>query len=190
MQDQVKKNLKPVNYVGIAAMTLLLAGTLAFGIYPQYKEGQADIRLTAEKKAAFERAEALRPIVQAAQREVELSQKRLADAEQRMPKGQPDNQFSKELNEVAKAAGIRVEKMPPMGKPQPEGPYNSILVSVEGTGDWDSCVRFLKGISSMNRISRLDSVVVDTESEAATTLGGRPPLCHIVVKFSTFYLEP
>jgi len=188
MQDQVKQRLKVVNYVGIAAITLLLSGTMAFGIYPLYKEGQADIRQTVEKKIAFERAEALRPVVLAAQADLNAAAQRLSDAEKRMPKGQPDNQFSKELNEVAKAAGILVEKTPPMGKPQADGPYNSMLVSVEGVGDWDSCMNFLKGISHMNRISRLESVVIDTESESPAAVTTRP-ICRIVVKFSTFYME-
>ena len=86
MQDQVKKSLKVVNYTGIAALTLLLAGTLAFGVIPMRNEGLADIRMTAEKRAAFDHAEALRPVVMAAQAQAETSQQRLNDAENACPR--------------------------------------------------------------------------------------------------------
>ena len=187
MQDPVKQNLRTVNYTGIAGVLLLLVGTLALGVYPQYRDGQNLILATDKTAAARERVESLRTDLRAARKELQVSQQRLADAEKRMPKGPPDNEFSKELNDVAKAAGIRVESMPPVGKPQSDGTYQAVQVSVEGTGNWASCMRFLRGISGMNRISRLDSVVLETGEGMG--VGSVDPVCHIQVRFSTFFRE-
>ena len=132
--------------------------------------------------------EELRAAIRAARSELETSQKRLADAEERIPKGPPDNKFANELEAVAAAAGIRQESTPPPGAPQTDGTYNAVQVSVEGSGDWESCLRFLRGISEMKRLSRLDLVVLDTEREGMAQ-GTASSTCHILVKFSAFYRE-
>jgi len=40
----------------------------------------------------------------------------------------------------------------------------------------------------MNRVSRLESVVFDTERDGVNAIS-KTPVCHILVKFSTYYLE-
>jgi Tfp pilus assembly protein PilO len=190
MQDPIKQNLKIVNYTGIAAVTLFLAGTLAFGMYPMYKRGREDIRATAEKQEARQRVGALRQDITDARTRVQAAESRLQEAEKRLPAKAPDsdNEFSRELNEVAKAAGIRVESMPPMSKPKSDGVYKFVNVTVDGTGDWESCLRFLRGIDNMNRVVRLDSVLLDTQKDAHSQFGASSA-CRILVRFSTYYLE-
>ena len=188
MQDPARQNLRGVNHAAIAAVTLLLVTTLAFGVYPMYTQGQRNIQAAADKEAALQRVETLREDVKTARAEMQVSEIRLLDAEKRLPRGSPDSQFGKELNEVAKKAGIRVESMPPLSEPQSYGDYSAVVISVDGSGDWESCVRFLRGISGMNRITRLDLVVLDADQETSAQ-GHADPVCHMVVKFSTFYRE-
>lgn len=188
MQDPARKSLRVVNRTAIAAVTVLLVTALAFEVYPNYAQGRRNIQAAIETEAALLRVETLRQDVKMAQAEVRISETRLLEAEKHIPRGGPDSQFGKELNEVAKKAGIRVESMPPIGEPQTYGDYRAVVVSVDGTGDWESCFRFLRGISGMNRISRLDSVVLDSEQDT-TAQGRTDPVCHMLVKFSTFYRE-
>jgi hypothetical protein len=186
-QIALKRRLRVVNFAGLAAATLLLASTLAFGIYPMYRQGRQDIRAAADKADALQRIETLHVYVRDAAQQLDASQRRLLAAETRIPLGPPDNNFSKELNEVAKAAGIRVESSPPLGRPLAEGAYKSVAVSVDGSGTWESCVRFLRGISTMQRLARLDSVTLDDRGSLAA--GTDNPTLHILVRFSTFYRE-
>jgi Tfp pilus assembly protein PilO len=186
-QNAVRRSLRVVNAVGLAAVVLLLTLTAAFGIIPMYRSGQQDIRAAREKEAARERIETLRANVQDARQQEDASQRRLQAAEIRIPLGPPDSAFSKELNEVANVAGIRVESTPPMARPVVAGAYKAVAVSVEGSGTWESCMRFLRGISNMERLARLDSVTVDDRGGMAT--GSTNPTLHILVKFSTFYRE-
>lgn len=187
MQDPVKHKLRTVNYAGIAGVLLLVVGTLALGVYPMYQDGQEKILARAKTQAACSRIESLRGEVEKVAKELQASQQRLTDAEKNIPSGAPDYRLNQELTDVARAAGIRVESTPPLGAPQSDGAYKAVAVSVDGTGDWESCMRFLRGISAMRRISRLDTVTLDTDRDG---LGpGGSPVCHIMVKFSTFYRE-
>ena len=189
MHDPVKQSLKIVHYSALAAVSLLLAGTVAFGIYPLRKSGADDIRAAAELRASLTRLEQLRLANARAQVQVEEAAARLGEAEKRLAPGPPDSAFNKELTDLAKAAGIRIENMPPVGAPKDAGAYKSVQVTVVGTGDWDSCYKFLSGLRSMDRIVRLDSVLMDTQDKDGKTLAADKVTCQVTVKFSTFYME-
>jgi hypothetical protein len=151
MQDRVKQSLRIVNYTAIAAVTLLLACTAAFGIYPLRRGGADDIRAAADLRASLTRLEQLRLANARAQVQVDDASQRLRQAETRLASGPPDSDFNKELTDVAKAAGIRVENMPPVGAPKDAGAYKSVQVTIVGSGNWESCYKFLSGLRSMDR---------------------------------------
>jgi Tfp pilus assembly protein PilO len=189
MQDKVKKSLKVVHYTGIGVMTLLLAGTVAFGVLPMRQHMNDDLKASNELKAAVKRLEQLKLASAVAIRDMQESERLLREAEEQIASGPPDSAFSKGLTEVAKAAGIRIENMPPVGAPADVGAYKSVQVTVVGTGDWDNCYKFLAGLRSMNRIVRLDSVVMDRQEKDGRTLTADKVVCQLTVKFSTFYME-
>jgi hypothetical protein len=189
MQDPVKQSLKIVHYAGIAIVTLLLACTVAFGIYPMRKTGADDIRATNELRGSLTRLEQLRLANARAEVQIKDAAQRLQEAEQRLASGPPDSAFNKELTDVAKAAGLRIENMPPVGSPKTVGAYKSVQVTIVGSGDWESCYRFLSGLRSMDRISQLDSVIMDIPDKDGKNLAAEKVICQITVKFSTFYME-
>ena len=62
-------------------------------------------------------------------------------------------------------------------------------VTIVGSGDWESCYRFLSGLRSMDRIARLDSVIMDNQDKDGKSPVTYKVVCQITVKFSTFYME-
>jgi len=189
MQDRVKQSLKIVHYAGIAVVTLLLACTVAFGIYPMRKTGADDIRAANDLRGSITRLEQLHLANARAEVQIREASQRLQEAEQHLASGPPDSAFNKELTDVAKAAGIRIENMPPVGSPKTAGAYKSVQVTVVGSGDWESCYRFLSGLRSMDRIARLDSVIMDNQDKDGKAPVTDKVVCQITVKFSTFYME-
>jgi hypothetical protein len=189
MQDRVKQSLKIVNYSAIAAVTLLLACTVAFGIYPMRKSGADDIRAANDLRGSLARLEQLRLGNARAEVQIHEAAARLQEAEKRLASGPPDSAFNKELTDVAQAAGIRIENMPPVGAPKDAGAYKSVQVTVVGSGDWESCYKFLSGLRAMDRIARLDSVIMDTQDKDGKNLAADKVVCKVTVKFSTFYME-
>jgi hypothetical protein len=189
MQDNLKKSLKIVNYAGIAAVTLLLAGTIAFGIIPMRGSGTADIAATTDLRGSIDRLEQLRLANARAEVQLQDSQERLDQAEKHLASGPPDAAFNNELSAVAKKAGIRIENMPPVGEPKAEGAYKTVQVTIIGSGEWDSCYSFLNGLRTMNQIARLDSVVMNIEDKDGKARASNKVNCQITVKFSTFYME-
>ncbi len=182
MHEQVKQSLKIVNYAGIAVVVLLLAGAAAFGIYPMLKSGAEDITATAALNGSLARLEQLRLASARAQTQIQEAEKRLAS-------GPPDSAFNKELSDVAKAAGIRIENMPPVGSPKSAGAYKTVQVTVVGSGDWDSCYKFLAGLRAMSQIARLDSATIDIQDKDAKARASDKVNCSLTVQFSTFYME-
>jgi hypothetical protein len=189
MQDPVKQSLKIVHYAGFAAVTLLLACTVAFGIYPMRKTGADDIRAANELRSSLSRLEQFRLANARVQMQIQDAALRLQEAEQSLASGPPDSAFNKELTDVAKAAGIRIENMPPVGNPKNDGAYKAVQVTIVGSGDWECCYRFLSGLRTMDRISRLDSVIMDIQDKDGKALASDKVVCQITVKFSTFYME-
>jgi Tfp pilus assembly protein PilO len=189
MQDNVKKSLKVVHYTGMGVMTLLLAGTVAFGMLPMRQHTRDDIRASQDLKAAVNRLEQLNLANAVAMRDMQESRSLLQEAEKQIASGPPDSVFNKELTEVAKAAGIRIDNMPPVGASKDAGAYKSVQVTVVGTGDWNNCYKFLAGLRSMNRIVRLDSVVMDRQDKDGRAQATDRVTCQLTVRFSTFYME-
>ncbi len=189
MHEKVKKSLKVVHYTGIAVMTLLLAGAVAFGVLPMRQHTNDDLRARDDLKAAIQRLEQLNLADAVALRDMQQSEKLLQEAEKQIASGPPDSGFNKDLTEVAKAAGIRIENMPPVGAARDAGAYKSVQITVVGTGGWENCYKFLAGLRSMNRIVRLDSVVMDRQDKDGRTHAADNVVCQVTVKFSTFYME-
>ncbi len=189
MQEKVRQSLKVVNYVAIGTIALLLASTLAFGILPMRRRGNDDIKAANELRGSLARFDQLRLANARAEVQIHDAEVRLREAEKHLASGPPDSAFNRELTEVAKAAGIRIENMPPVSAPKDAGAYKTVQVTVVGTGDWESCYKFLSGLRSMNRVLRLDSVTMDVQDKDGRAHAADRVVCQLTVKFSTFYME-
>jgi hypothetical protein len=189
MQQNIKQSLKVVHYTAIGIVTVLLACTVAFGILPMRQRGKEDIKAAAELRASLDRLDQLKLANARAEVQLRESEDRLSEAQKHLASGPPDNAFNRQLTQVAQTAGIRIENMPPIAPPKDAGAYKTVQVTVVGVGDWDSCYKFLAGLRSMDRLLRLDTVVLDTQDKDPKSQLSDKALCQLTVKFSTFFME-
>lgn len=189
MHEPIKQNLKVVHYTAVGILVALLACTVTFGIIPMHNRGIDDIRATADLRKSLDRLEQLKLANARAEVQLHESEARLKEAEKQLASGPPDNAFNRELTKVAQAAGIRIENMPPVAPSKNAGTYKTVQVTVVGSGDWESCYKFLAGLRSMNLIVRLDTVVMDAQDKDPKSQLSDKTICQLTVKFSTFYME-
>jgi hypothetical protein len=189
MQEKVKQSLKIVHFTALGIITVLLACTVAFGILPMRQRGHDDIQAATALRGSLERFNQLRLANARAEVQIQEAEVRLQEAEKHLASGPPDSAFNRELTEVAKAAGIRIENMPPVSAPKVAGAYKTVQVTVIGTGDWASCYKFLSGLRAMNSVQRLDTVVMDLQDKDGRAHAADQVVCQLTVKFSTFYME-
>jgi Tfp pilus assembly protein PilO len=188
MQDNLKAHLRIVNYVGAAAVVLLLGGVTVFGIVPMYKRGTTNINAARDLRQTLNKFEGLSTTLAHVEEQRKETEARLAEVEKRLPSSLEASKFNSELTQVAKSAGIRVESMPKPEPLQDAGGYKALPVEIVGKGDWASCEKFLTGIRAMNRLTRLDSVTFDLDKESLKQ-NPENPICLMTVKFSTFFME-
>jgi hypothetical protein len=189
MHPQIKQRLKLVHFTAIGILVVMLACTFAFGIIPMRRKGNDDIRAANDLRGSIVRLDQLRLANARAQVQLQDAETRLKESERRLASGPPDNAFNRELTKVAKDAGIRIENMPPIRDAKDFGSYKTVQVTVVGSGDWESCYKFLAGLRGMDRVVRLDTVVMDLQDKDAKYLAAGKVLCQLTVKFSTFYME-
>jgi Tfp pilus assembly protein PilO len=186
MSDALKKSMQKVNAAGAAAVILVLAGTVAFGIAPVYKEGTQKIHDANRLKAELAALDGLSQTLAQMEEERKQTEALLAENEKRLPSSSETNVFIKELAKVTNAAGIQVDGTNYPTTLKDSGGYKSLPVQVSGTGDWEACYKFLTGLRSMNRLTRLDSLALEVDKNA--TAAAERPICRITVNFSTFFM--
>jgi Tfp pilus assembly protein PilO len=187
MSDVIKKSMQTVNITGAAAVALLVAGSVAFGVVPLYKQGTQKVAEAARLKSELAALDGLSQTLNQVESERKGTEALLTEYEKRLPRSSETNVFIKELATVTKAAGIQVDGTTYPTTLKDAGGYKSLPVQVSGTGDWESCYKFLTGLRQMNRLTRLDSLVLEVDKKEKTAASDRP-LCHITVNFSTFFM--
>jgi Tfp pilus assembly protein PilO len=186
MSDVIKKKLQIVNISGAAALAFLVAGTVALGIAPLYKQGNGKIADAARLKGELAALDGLSQTLTQVEADRKHTEGLLAEYERRLPSSSETNVFIKELAGVTKSAGIQVDGTTYPTTLKDSGGYKSLPVQVTGSGDWDACYKFLTGLRQMNRLTRLDSLVLEVDKSVKTAADR--PLCHITVNFSTFFM--
>jgi Tfp pilus assembly protein PilO len=184
MLDVVKKRLRLINVIGAAAVVSLLAGTAALGVMPMLGDRSKSIRDAGELTANLSELDVLKLKVARVQEEQKFCEVRLKDAESRLPSVEAVNQFVPDLAKVAEEAGLQVNNVAPTKDPRDSGDYKLMSVQVQGTGDWETCYKFLTGLRAQNRkLTRLDGLRLEVDHERSTS---EKTVCRITVDISTF----
>jgi Tfp pilus assembly protein PilO len=184
MLDIVRKRLRLINVVGAAAVVSLLAGTGVFGVMPMLKARAQSIREAAELTANLSELDVLKLKVARVEEDQKSCEARLKEAEALLPSVNAVNQFVPDLAKVAEEAGLQVNNVVPTKDPKDSGDYKLLAVQVQGTGDWETCYKFLTGLRAQNRkLTRLDGVRLEVDREKM--IEGKP-MCRITVDISTF----
>ncbi len=184
MSDIIKSRLRLINFCAATGLVVLLSGTLALGVYPLYRKGGDEMRKAQDLKRQLSDLDGLSKTLSQVEAERVATEARLTDAEARLPNSKAMDQFMQQLAKVAEDVGLQVDAVSP--RPLKEsGDYKAMPVQIVGAGDWNTCYKFLTGLRTMNRLTRLDEVVMELERDENKALSDRPR-CRITVNISTF----
>ncbi len=194
MSEQMKKSLQMVNLIGAAIIVGGIVAPAAFGVNALFAMGLASERETAgltTRLLEFDRLSKTFDQVDPDRRDAEA---RLQSAESKLPNSKAMDEFLHELASVAENVGLQVDSTVPSKELEDAGGYKSLPVAISGSGDWETCYRFLTGLRSMKRLTRLDSLVLDLDksqsSSADTPQSMRDkPMCHMTITLSTFMVR-
>jgi Tfp pilus assembly protein PilO len=190
MMTKIKQRQRVIDLCGISAMLVLVCSSLAFGVYPLYRRANAAAAESADLRKELSQLDGLSRTLAQVESDRKTTEARLAEAESRLPNSKAMDQFMQQLAKVAEGAGLQVDGISP--KPLKEsGDYKAMPVDISGTGDWNTCYKFLLGLRTMNRLTRLDELVIDLDkadkpgSTDKASFADRP-VCRIRVSISTF----
>jgi Tfp pilus assembly protein PilO len=191
MADVIHQRLRVVNIIGAAALVALLAGT-GVGAAKLYAGGRDYMRQSADLQKSLTDFDGLSTTLDQFEAAKKQTQARLDAAESRLPTSNAMDQFLHELAQVAQSAGLQVDSTIPGKETQDAAGYTAKPVSISGSGDYDTCYKFLNGLHKMNRLTRLDSLTLEVDKSHASP-GENPaaaalekPSCHMSVSISTF----
>ncbi len=191
MSDKINQRLRMVNLIGAAAIICGVALPAGFGVTTLYGLGRKSEANTAQLRGKLAELDGLSNTLDQVEAQKKQTESRLSQAESRLPTSNAMDQFLHELAKVAEDAGLRVDATVPGKEVQDAGGYQAKPVTISGLGDWDTSYKFLTGLRKMNRLTRLDSLVLeldkthnsgDTNPAAAL----ERPLCRMSITISTF----
>ena len=186
MANDIKQRLRVINATAAATLVVVLAAAAAMGVVPPYREGVHKIQESARLTQEIKDLDALTLQVARAKVDMSTRETRLADAETRLPNAGTLNQFLQELAKIAEDAGLQVDALEPARDAKSAGAYKLMSVHLTGTGDWETCNRFLTSLRGANRkLARLDKLSLDSLRDKAS----ERPLCHITVDISTLIVR-
>jgi Tfp pilus assembly protein PilO len=185
MPDEIKKRIRTIDIGGAVTIAVIALLTALVVAVPLRQQSQANVARAAELKQGLAEFDALDQTIAAARKDLDATQRRLKEAESRLPREGENAQFMQELARVADDAGLQVDSINPRPV-APAGEYKVMPYEINGSGDFSTCYKFLQGLRHMNRLTRLDDLllqsVVPTKDSPAKASG----VCTIRVTISTF----
>ena len=184
--EVLNKRLRTIDWIAASVLLAGVAATLAAGVLPVTSRARANNRSAETYRHELAKLDGLKNTLSQVETELERTHHRLALAETRMPTTGAMDQFMVQLAKVADDSGLQVEGITP--KPlQDAASYKVMPVEISGTGTFETCYTFLTGLRKMNRLTRLDDLVVQLQQSGADR--ERPPgqpVCRVTVGISTF----
>lgn len=193
MSDLIKKRLRAIDLAGLG-LILLLTGTTAFGCLVSLKRDHQQIQAkTQDLQEDLTRLTQLSLNLSKAEMDLKNTKARLVLEEAKLPTTNAMDKFVSEVAHVAETAGLKVNAINPHALVNASN-YHVLPVEISGSGSWTTCYKFLTGLREMNRITRLDDLImqVDTDEQPLTPSGStavsvaKVPMCKMSVTISTF----
>ncbi len=181
----ISARLRTINFVGAVALLAILSGTAALGVLPMYRAGTKDIAESHALREQLSQLDGLSVTLAQVESAKAQTESRLTEAEAQLPTSNAMDQFMQQLASVAEQAGLQVDATIPSKDIKEAGGYKTGPFEISGTGDWDSCYRFLTGLRETKRLTRLDALTLDGTKDHKDAPGDRPT-CRIVVNLSVF----
>lgn len=185
MPDIIKSRLRLINISGALCLVLVVCAAVFLGIVPLYAQ---TIRNRASANALEQdlaKLNGLSNTLNQVEGELKSTESRLAQAETRFPTSSAMEDFMTQLAKAADDAGLQVISIAPLPLQRVDN-YKVLPLQITGTGSFENCYKFLAGLRKMNRLTRLDDLVLQLENQPDKAHADQVPVCKIVVGISTF----
>ncbi len=180
-----------MNLIGACCVLGGVMAPSAFAAYHFLTEGQDRVKESAVLQQSLSALDGLNKTLSDVESARKQTESRLSEAEARLPNSQSMDDFLGQIAKVEEKAGLLVDSTTFDRDLKEAGGYKSLPVCISGAGKWDTCYKFLTGLRSMNRLTRLDSLSLEVEKttaegKAAPFGPGQEPPCQITINISTF----
>jgi Tfp pilus assembly protein PilO len=191
MPDLLKQRIHTINMIAAAVVVGGIIAPAAFGAFHYYTDGRAQVRQAGTLRQSLDELDGLNKTLDEVEAARKNTESRLAEAETRLPNSQSMDDFLHQIAQVEETAGLSVDSTTFDHNLKDAGGYKSLPVHISGTGKWDTCYRFLTGLRSMPRLTRLDSLTLEAQKvqdgpDGKPLLPGQEPTCLITIDISTF----
>lgn len=191
MADILQERRRMYNLIGACVIIGGIIAPSALAAFHFHALGGQNVRDSATLQRSLSELDGLNKTLSEVEAARKQTESRLAEAETRLPNSQSMDEFLAQIAKVEESAGLIVDSTVFDRNLKDAGGYKSLPVSISGSGNWDTCYRFLIGLRSMNRLTRLDSLTLEVQK---TSADGKPVLltagqelpCQITVNISTF----
>lgn len=183
----LQRRLRTVNWVGAGLALLILSGTAALGVYPMWEKGKGYNRDSETLIVKTAELGTLSEALQNSQRSFQDIQARLAAREEQLPSWDKEpNFYGNELTKIKKAVGVQLATSDLSRELKPWNGYRVGSIELRGSGDWNSCMKFLAEIHAMKGLARLDTLMLDVSRDSSVQSYDQPR-CEFRVSFSIFF---
>lgn len=192
MSEQIKKKLRMVNLACAAVIVGGIAVPASFGIVKLYAHGRQRIKDASDLNSQNTTLDLLNATLLQKDADRQQSETRLSAFEKRLPSSNEMDLFMQQLAKVASDAGLQIDSTMPGKNLVDVGAYKAAQVDITGVGDWNTCYKFLTGLKSMDRLTRLDSLTLESvntrsaDGQEQSAFLSNKPNCRITLRISTF----
>ena len=184
MPDEIKTRIRKIDLAGAATLVVAAALIVLLVVLPLRGQSRVNVARAAELQRQLADFDRLEQTIARSSITLNEAHRRLDEAESRLPVQAEMAQFTQQLARVADAAGLQVDSITP--RPVAEaGGYKAMPVEIVGAGDFTSCYRFLQGLRKMDRLTRLDDLVLQSNPPEKSDKAAAG-MCSIRVIISTF----
>ncbi len=184
MPEVIKKRIRQIDLGGASMLVLVAVLTVLLGVLPLHHQSQANVARAATLQQQLQDCDKLEQTIARANIQLADTQKRLDTAEKRLPSQAQMAEFMQQLARVADDAGLQVDTITPHVVYE-AGEYKAMPVEINGSGNFNNCYKFLQGLRHMNRLTRLDDLVLQADSTGKGSKVGSAQ-CTVRVMISTF----
>lgn len=184
LPDIIKKRIRIADLAGAGTSMVIVVLTLVIGVLPLRRQAFANVQQSTEYKNKLQQLDGLSKTLTQVEADLEKTKGRLAEAESRLPSRGAMDDFMRQLAKVADQTGLSVEGINPR-EPRDAGDYKIMPVTIAGEASFENCYKFLTGLRKMDRLTRLDDLVIEkipSNNKASVS----PAKCRISVSISTF----
>jgi Tfp pilus assembly protein PilO len=191
MADILQEKRRLMNLAGACCVLGGVLAPSAFAAIHFFTAARNEVKASAKLQESLSELDGLNKTLGEVEAARKQTESRLAEAETRLPNSQSMDDFLAQIAKVEESAGLIVDSTTFDKNMKDSGGYKSLPVCISGVGNWDTCYKFMTGLRSMNRLTRLDSMSLEAIKEGGdgkpqNVRPGQEPSCQITINISTF----